>query len=84
MAAKYDNSGSLSLNAKKEQPNHPDYKGKATVAGVEFWISGWIKENESGKWLSLAFTPKEAEQPPPTTRRATGEPGNAPDSDIPF
>lgn len=82
--AKYDNSGSLSRNERKEQPNHADYKGKATVAGVEYWLSGWIKENEKGKWLSLAFQVKEAPAEQPTTRRATGEPGDAPDSDIPF
>ena len=82
--AKYDNSGSLSRNDRKEQPNHPDYKGKATVDGVEYWLSGWIKDGENGKWLSLSFKPKEEQKPQPTTRRATGEPGDAPDSDIPF
>ena len=82
--AKYDNSGSLSRNDRKEQPNHPDYKGKATVDGVEYWLSGWIKEGENGKWLSLAFKQKEEQKPAPTTRRAKDEPGDAPDSDIPF
>ena len=82
--AKYDNSGSLSRNERKEQPNHADYKGKATVAGVEYWLSGWIKENEKGKWLSLAFQVKEAPAEQQAMRRATGEPGDAPDSDIPF
>jgi hypothetical protein len=82
---KYDNSGSLSKNDRKEQPNHADYRGKATIGGVEYWISGWIKDGERGKWLSLSFKPKDA--PPaeaPTTRRAKNEPGDAPDSDIPF
>ena len=82
----YDNSGSLSKNARKEQPTHADYKGKATIAGIEYWLDGYIKDGENGKWLALRFKPKEA--PPiverPTTRRAHNEPGDAPDSDIPF
>ena len=82
--AKYDNSGSLSRNDRKEQQNHPDYKGKATVDGVEYWLSGWIKDGENGKWLSLAFKLKEEQRPAPTTRRAKDEPGDAPESDIPF
>ena len=81
MTKTYDNSGSLSRNERKEQPNHADYKGKATIDGVEYWISGWIKTGENGKWLSLSFKPKEEA---PTTRRAKDEPGDAPDSDLPF
>ena len=81
MAKTYDNSGSLSRNERKEQPNHADYKGKATIAGVEYWISGWIKTGENGKWLSLSFKPKEEA---PTMRRGKDEPGDAPDSDLPF
>ena len=81
MAKTYDNSGSLSRNERKEQPNHADYRGKATIDGVEYWISAWIKTGENGKWLSLSFKPKEEA---PTTRRAKYEPGDAPDSDLPF
>ena len=51
------------------------------IDGVEYWISGWIKTGENGKWLSLSFKPKEEA---PTTRRAKDEPGDAPDSDLPF
>ena len=81
MTKTYDNSGSLSRNERKEQPNHADYRGKATIDGVEYWISAWIKTGENGKWLSLSFKPKEEA---PTTRRAKDEPGDAPDSDLPF
>ena len=32
----------------------------ALIGGVEYWVSGWIKETKSGdKWLSLAFKPKD-------------------------
>ena len=52
-------SGSLFVNTKKETDNHPDRNGSALIDGVEYWVSGWIKETKSGdKWMSLAFKPK--------------------------
>lgn len=62
MAYTKDNSGSLSRNKRKEKDTHPDMKGKATIAGVEYWISGWTKENADGKWLSLSFEPKDGDK----------------------
>lgn len=62
-----DNSGSMSKNKRKEKPTHADYKGKATIAGTEYWISGWKKENDDGPWLSLAF---EVKQDKPVERTA--------------
>jgi hypothetical protein len=59
MTTKYDNSGSLSKNKRKEKPSHPDLKGQATVDGVGYWISGWRKDGEDGIWYSLAFDKKE-------------------------
>lgn len=58
-----DNSGSMSKNKRKEKDNHPDLKGKATIAGVEYWISGWKKDGDDGPWLSLAFEPKDKDKP---------------------
>lgn len=55
-----DNSGTLSRNAKKEKDNHPDYKGKATIGGVDYWVAGWAKTGQDGsKFMSLAFTVKD-------------------------
>ena len=54
-----ENSGSVFKNERKEQPNHPDYRGSALVGGVEYWVSGWIKDGQKGKWMSLALTPKD-------------------------
>lgn len=83
MTKVYDNSGSLSRNERKEQPNHADYRGKATVGGVEYWISGWIKENEKGKWLSLSFQLKDDAKP--TARPAAPQRPAEDDSEqIPF
>lgn len=56
---KKDNSGVLFKNDKKETGNHPDYKGNITVAGQDYWLSAWIKEGKSGKFMGLAVSPKE-------------------------
>lgn len=71
------NSGSLFKNDRKEKETHPDYKGQAIVGGAEMWVSAWIKEGKSGKFMSLSFTPKEDEKP--TARQSKDI-----DSDIPF
>ena len=36
---KYDNSGTLGRNRKKTKANQPDFNGRATVDGTEYWIS---------------------------------------------
>lgn len=53
-------SGSVFPNDRKTQPNHPDYKGSCLIDGVEYWVSGWLKVTARGKFLSMAFQPKEA------------------------
>ncbi len=58
MTTKYDNSGALFKNDRKEKDSHADYQGSATINGVEFWISSWIKDGQKGKFMSLAFKPK--------------------------
>ena len=54
-----DNSGVLFKNDKKETGNQPDYKGNITVDGQSYWLSAWIKEGKSGKFMGLAVSPKE-------------------------
>lgn len=58
-----DNSGTLGRNKDKneEHPNWPDYTGRVTVSGVEYYLSGWAKTGkDGGKFMSLAFKPKDA------------------------
>jgi len=71
-------SGSMFVNTKKLSDNHPDRNGTALIGGVEYYVSGWIKETKSGdKWLSLAFKPKEqAVSKPPSASR--GDEDNIP------
>ena len=78
---KKDNSGVLFKNDKKETGNHPDYKGNITVGGQDYWLSAWIKEGKSGKFMGLAVSPKEEYKAKPSERsKAT----NFDDEDLPF
>lgn len=62
-------SGTLSRNKRKEKDSHPDYNGSALIEGVEYWISGWVKDGDDGKWLSLSFKPKDQQaQPKPAEK----------------
>lgn len=54
-----DNSGLLADNDRKEKDSHPDMSGSVTINGTEMWISGWWKDGRRGRFLSLAFKPKE-------------------------
>jgi uncharacterized protein (DUF736 family) len=79
MTREFDNTnrGVLFKNDRKEQDNHPDYKGSINVDGVEFWLSAWIKQGDKGKFMSLSIKPKEQRQqqepprrPPPPRRQS--------------
>jgi uncharacterized protein (DUF736 family) len=83
--ANFDNTnrGSISKNTKKEQPNHPDYRGSLNVEGHDYWISGWIKEGKGGeKFLSLSIRSKDEKKPAqkPADKAADSEL----DDEIPF
>lgn len=79
MSKVYDNSGSISKNTRKEKDSHPDIKGKATIGGVEYWVDGWQKEGENGKWYSLSFKPKDAQAAPAKKSSAPAD-----DDPLPF
>lgn len=71
MSQQYENTnrGVLFKNDRKEQDNHPDYKGSINVGGQEFWLSAWIREGERGKFMSLSVKPKEQRQQEPPRRQ---------------
>lgn len=61
-----DGHGSMGANPRKQQPNHPDFKGQVTIDGTEYWLSGWNKRNERGEFISLALekkSPRSASRP---------------------
>ena len=76
-----DNSGVLFSNDKKESDKHPHYKGNITVDGKDYWLSAWVKEGKSGKFMGLAVSPKEEYKAKPSERsKAT----NFDDDSMPF
>ena len=86
MENRRDNSGVLFKNDKKEQEKHPDYKGSIMVDGNEYWLSAWIKEGKTGKFMGLAVSPKDAQ--PPTGKVPYGQGGTTKEGrdleDVPF
>lgn len=82
-----DNSGSLFVNERRTSDRHPDRTGSATIGGVEYWVSGWIKEGRDGKkpWLSMAFTTKDdGRRSDPAPHQRSGPPQGFEDDDVPF
>lgn len=51
-------SGSLFKNDKATSDKQPGYKGSCKIAGVDYWISGWVKEANGKRFFSFAFKPK--------------------------
>jgi hypothetical protein len=83
---KKDNSGVLFKNDKKDTEKHPDYKGNIMVDGQEYWLSAWIKEGKTGKFMGLAVSPRDAQ--PPAGKVPYGQGGTTKEGrdseDIPF
>jgi hypothetical protein len=85
-----DFTGAVFVNDRKEKDEHPDRAGSAMIAGVEYWISGWLKKSSrDGKpYLSLAFKPKNADAAQPKNKTAQPAGGGSAardlDDEIPF
>lgn len=63
----YDNNmrGIISKNDRKTKDDQPDIRGNCEINGVEYWISGWLKERKdgTGKFYQLKFEAKDAPKP---------------------
>lgn len=82
-----DDTGALFKNQRKTKETHPDYTGSATIDGVEYWVSAWLKKSgpqsktPGQTYMSLAYTEKDA------TGKSPAQPGEQTkfeDEDIPF
>ena len=75
MNSQYDNTnrGALFVNDRKQQPNHPDFKGSADEIlcphcqkKIPFWISAWKKMSKAGvQFMSMSFSVKEQQKQAP-------------------
>lgn len=77
--AEYDNTNTFVLfkNNKGDNPKRPDYSGTANLDGIEFRISGWIREGQKGKFISGSVQLKD-------NNSAGATRGAAEDEDVPF
>jgi hypothetical protein len=57
-----DMTGSLSRNTRKQKPSHADYTSSVVIEGRRFWLNGWLRAGERGKFLRLSVRPAD-EQP---------------------
>jgi hypothetical protein len=81
-----DNSGVLFKNDRKDKPTAPDYKGNVTVDGKPYWLSAWIKDGKSGKFMGLALSPKDEVNTtaPAQAKKKPSSGFDDMDSDLPF
>lgn len=78
-----DNTLVLFVNEYKEKDTQPDYKGKATVNGIEYKCAGWKKigGKTNAVYLSVKLTPAEEEATRPVP---APKPKPTFEDDIPF
>jgi hypothetical protein len=77
----YDNElkGVLFKNKdKRPDKKDADYRGNATINGIEYWVDSWVNDAKSGeKYMALKFKAKDQQAP----AKAEPEPFS---DDIPF
>ena len=83
--SEYDNElrGVLFRNEhKREGKKDADYRGRATVDGVDYYLDAWVNDGKNGqKYMSIKFKEKEAQAEKPAPAAAAAEPF---DDAIPF
>jgi hypothetical protein len=76
-------SGILFRNDKGDNQNRPDYRGTCTVGGGIYSLSAWVKDGQSGKFLSISFTFENPVVGQPGQPQAPAQPVPEPDP-LPF
>ena len=86
MAQNNDNSGALFGAKERKSEKSPTHTGKATIGGVEYYISGWKNQSKAGNpYLGLKFesvADAEARRGGNTAPQATSAPVE--DDTLPF
>lgn len=60
--------GSLERVEQKRSEKSPDFKGRITIEGKEYWLSGWDRDGRNGPFISLSVEPKLARDYPGASR----------------
>lgn len=79
-----DNSGTLFKNDRKDKDTHPDRTGTATIDGVSYWMSGWVKEGPKGPYMSVSFKRRDIQQQGAVSPRPKRTDNSDMADDIPF
>ena len=79
MSEQRDMSGALFREREKRSDKSPDYRGRITVAGITYKLSGWVWEKDGRKYLSLAVSEMQERRERTDSRPAAGA-----EEDIPF
>jgi hypothetical protein len=81
MNPKFENTGILSRNERRDSDKSPEFKGTAQVNGVEYWLNAWVNEKDGRKFFKLKFNPKDERQKPQYQEDPHTSP---PEGDVPF
>jgi hypothetical protein len=79
----YDNElrGALFRNgSQRDGKSDPQYRGRITIAGVEYWLDAWLATSKAGdRYMQLKARPKDADrqQPQPQPQRQAPAPAPA-------
>lgn len=79
-----DNTLVLFVNDNKSTEKHPDYRGKATVAGIEYKCAGWKRVGKDTGKVYLSVKLEEADGGYAAAMPAPKPKPQASDDEIPF
>jgi hypothetical protein len=86
--AEYDNTnrGAIWKNDRKTKETQPDYTGSINIEGVDYYLNGWLPDENASKnapKLKFSVAPKEPPKPIPAAENDELT-NSAFDDDIPF
>jgi hypothetical protein len=84
-----DNSGTLFKNSYKDpkklaDAKKPDYTGDALINGQQMRLSAWVKDGAKGKFMSLAFSPKDGGGQQQANNNRPAQSAPPPEDEVPF